>query len=491
MDFALIIRTIKEKITDTDRSVFLIILSFSLIALTRWVFGFVPGLMLLATIPLFFLSLLRPKAGVLSLIVLTVLFERFFTLESFQFGTSMIKLYPLDIVLFGVYVGVLAKMIYGKARFFLDRVSVFLILFFVLASIYFIESVIGFNTEDISVAFSTWKNYVFYGVLFFVLPLILENESDIKQVVKYFLFAVVLGIIFIIIGVIRGEGLWTEFTPLSTEGVRLLSFPHAFYFSLAVLGMIVTGTFWEQYRYRAVLWIALALWIFGIVGSLMRHMWIGMFVSLIFSYVFLFDRTLRIRTKRMFLVVFISSSVLLFSAFFLTLIVPTSTIGHRVQSIVETVSLRLTSIGSTADTSISWRGSTWSSAFSALSENPLFGTGFGVRIPVESGEYRDFVEIRNIHNSWLALLVQMGVLGYVVLSIFLFDLISRIWRISFLSPFLEALRMALLTLVCYQGVVFLAQPYLETNLTSIFFWLTLGLIQTLLTLVKKNKAVSL
>jgi len=481
-----VFQIIREKMKSTDRAVLLLLVTFLPLLIARFVWGFLPGYLVFLFVILFFVALLRPQAGVFALIVLTVLFERFFTLEPLQFGELIIKLYPLDTILLGVYSGLLAQMIYKKRRMVFDTTAFFLWIFFGLATVYFINSIVHSDIYDVSVALSTWKNYVFYGAIFFALPLVLEDTADIKHFIKYFLFAVFSGIIFIIIGVVRGEGLWTEFTPLSTEGIRLLAFPHAFFFSLATLGIVVSATFWEQYRYRIFLWGGLAFFAFGIVGSLMRHMWIGMFLALVFSYVFLFDTSLRIRTRRMFLIVAVFSGVLFSLAFFLTLTVPTSTIGHRAQSVVETISTRFVSIGSTTDTSISWRGSTWSSAFLALSRDLFLGTGFGVRIPVESGTYHEFVEIRNIHNSWLALLVQMGIGGSGVFLLFLFSLVFKVWRMVVSQNFFSALRMVLLVLFFYQSVVFLAQPYLETNITGIFFWLTLGLMQTILQRVKQD-----
>jgi len=480
MDLNIIFQKIKEKITLDDKAFFLIVVCFLVVALARVFFGFIPWYFLIVMVPMFFAALLHPKAGLFGLIFLTVLFERFFTLEGLQFGKDIVKLYPLDIVLFGVYGGILAKMIYTKVHFTLNKTNVLLLFFFVLASAYLAGSFIGFGSQDISVAFSTWKNYVFYGMLFFALPLILEKESDVKQLVKYFLSAVIIGITFLVIGVIRGEGLWTEFTPLSTSGVRLLAFPHAFYFSLAFLGMFVTAEQWSRSKYRALIWVVLVLWIFGILGSLMRHMWIGMFLSICFAWMFLLKERSRQMTKKMITIVFVFGVFVFSFLFFISLTVPTSTVGHISLSTIETVVTRITSIGNTADTSISWRGSTWQSAFSSLSQNPFLGSGFGIRIPVESGDYRDFVEMRNIHNSWLALLVQMGIAVFVIFSSFLILLAFRMFRLREETPFLSAMRIALLTVFVYQGIVFFAQPYLETNLTGIFFWLTLGLMNTLL-----------
>lgn len=486
MDLNTIFQKIRARATADDKAVFLIVTCFLIIALAKVILGFIPWYFLIVMLPMFFASLLRPKAGLYGLIFLTVLFERFFTLEALQFGKDVIKLYPLDVVLFGVYGGVLVNMMHTNVHLIRSKAGMLLSLFFVLASGYLVASFMGFGSQDISVAFSTWKNYVFYGMLFFASPFILESESDVKQVVKYFLSAAVIGILFLIIGVVRGEGLWTEFTPLSTAGVRLLAFPHAFYFSLAFLGIFVTAEQWSRSKYRAFVWIVLALWMFGILGSLMRHMWIGMFLAGCFTWIFLIKENGRTFVKKMIMVA-VSFGMLVFSCLlFLSFVLPTSTVGHVSESSLQVVSARVASIGNAADTSISWRGSTWQSAFSRLSQNLFFGSGFGGRIPVESGDYRDFVEIRNIHNSWLALLVQMGSVGFLVVASSLGFLVLKVLRLHPETAFLSAMRIALLTVFVYFGIVLFAQPYLETNLTGIFFWLTLGLMHTTLYLSEKK-----
>lgn len=490
MNLGFIFQKLREKSTADDQAVFVIVFFFLVTAFVRMLFGFAPWYFAVLLVPMFFVSLLRPKAGLAAILLLTVLFERFFTLEGFQIGRDVLKLYPLDVVLAGVYGGVLARVFFKKIQYAWKATDVFLLFFFFLATAYFLASFAGFGSHDVAVAFSTWKNYVFYGALFFALPILCENEADVRWLVRYFLIVAVLGIAFIIIGIVRGGGLWTEFTPLSTDGVRLLAFPHAFYFSLAFLGMFVSARYWKANRYRFFIWVAMALWLFGILGSLMRHLWIGMILAALFALVFLMDQKGRRETGRMAVIALAFGTALISFWLFIAFLFPTSTIGETFQSSSQTVIERVVSIGNAADTSISWRGSTWQSAFTELSGNPVLGTGFGMHIPVESGAYRDFIEIRNIHNSWLALLVQMGLLGFFA---FIFSLIFLMKRVFYLVPrteFLVVVKNVSLVWFVYQGMVFLAQPYLETNLMGIFFWITLGVARTAIVLVEQEKQPS-
>ncbi|MFZ2299618.1 MAG: O-antigen ligase family protein [Candidatus Moraniibacteriota bacterium] len=481
-------RKIREKISADDTATLLIIVFSLVIVSARLIFGVVPWYLLVATAPMFFAALLRPRAGVYAVIFLTILFERFFTLEGFQLGRDVIKFYPIDAVLLGVYGGVAAKIVFGKVRFAWRAADGMLVGFFLFATAYFGASLIGFGSQELSVAFSTWKNYVFYGALFFALPILCDRQDDVRRLVQYFLLAAVLGIVFILIGIVRGEGLWTQFTPLSTEGVRLLAFPHAFYFSLAFLSLFVTAKYWLAHRYRPFLWIAMALWAFGILGSLMRHMWIGMTLAIIGALLWLMDSIGRQAVKQMIAIVIAFITALIAFWLFVSFLFPASGIGTAFQSASQVITERVVSIGSTTDESISWRGSTWRSAFTKLSANPVFGTGLGLHIPVESGDYRDFVEIRNIHNSWLALLVQMGLLGFLMLAA---SVALTAWHAFCLRPetkFVAAVRAVCLTLIVYQAIVLLAQPYLETNLTGIFFWMTLGLLKAA-TLIADTKEI--
>lgn len=481
---------IMRKFSSDDKAVFGIVGLFFIIVSVRFIFGFVPWYFLGVAVPMFFIALVRPKAGLCAMIVLTVLFERFFTLEAFQMGRDAIKFYPIDAVLLGIYGNVLAQVFFRKAHITWKKPDIFFLLFFLSVSMYFALSFVGFGNQELSVSFSTWKNYVFYGLMLFAAPLLLKREEDVKRSVYYFLSVTAVAILFLMIGILRGEGLWTEYTPLSTGGARLLAFPHAFYFSLAFLGMIVSAKYWSRHANRYVIWMFVLVWAIGIVGSLMRHIWMGLALAGGLSFIFLMEREGRRIVKRMVFILIVWSMVLMTGGLFYSLLFPTNGISRSFQSLNQVIADRVTSIGNISDESISWRGSTWQSAGNALSRNPLFGSGFGMHVPVESENYQDFIEIRNIHNSWLALLVQMGILGASLLIASCMTLLWLLFRTVISSEFLSVLRNALIALVIYFAIVLMAQPYLETNLMNIFFWLVLGLLKAVFVLVEKEKRCS-
>lgn len=84
-----------------------------------------------------------------------------------------------------------------------------------------------------------------------------------------------------------------------------------------------------------------------------------------------------------------------------------------------------------------------------------------------------------MHNSWLALLIQTGIVGGVIFASFLGFLFFDLFRSASRSSVLLSAGRILTALAFFQGLVFFSQPYLETNLLGIFFWITLGLIRSL------------
>lgn len=463
-------------------SALLVIALASVFVLTNITFGFYLSLFLGTMVVSGVLAFLYPRAGLLAGVVLTVLFERFFTLQSLAWGREAYKLYPLDILLLAVLISVLLRMLAGWLKWRWKKPDIFLILFFGLATGWLVASMLGWVSGSVETAFSTWKNYVFYGLLYFLVPLLFSGKEQLRRFGSVFLGAAAIATIFVWIGLMRGEGLWTEYTPLSTSGVRILAFPHAFYFSMAFL---ITLFAWKELSRRGntagrmLLMYALPVWMMGIVGSLMRHLWLGLVLAVGVLFVVV-PRSYRMnilalaRNTLVFLLVF---SIVFF--YVLTLF-PHSDTASDVTQTGSVFVERLTSIGNTEDSSLAWRGAVWKSALETFSQHMLIGTGFGVKVPVDMGDYRDFVEMRNMHNSWLALMIQTGIVGMVVFVLFLATLAWSVWRQSIAREGVQIFSYATLAILVFHSAIFLSQPYLETNLLGIFFWLNLGVMRTLL-----------
>ena len=169
--------------------------------------------------------------------------------------------------------------------------------------------------------------------------------------------------------------------------------------------------------------------------------------------------------------------MLVFIAFSLD---PGSDLSVRIGQHAGTVVERILSMNDPYDESIAWRQQVWQSSLSRFAASPVFGVGFGAQVPVELADYRAFVEVRDMHNSWLAMLIQTGIVGMGIFVLFLGSLFMKLFRLRLADDTLRAGRQVLLGLIVFQSLVFFSQPYLETNLLGIFFWVTLGFARSLI-----------
>jgi len=423
-----------------------------------------------------------PQLGLGIIIILTMLFERFFTLQPLTIGQEIYKIYPLDIVIL-ISFGALAidwrKKYLQRAK--LPKISLgfpesMLILFIALNTIYLIVSSLDINT-DFAVAFSTFKNYAFYALLYFLVIFNVSTKKQLKDLIHLMLVGGVGIIVFIIIGVLSGQGLWTEFTPLSTGGTRLLAGTHAFYLALmSIIGLALLSfkRFWSEGFATVILWI----WLFGILGSLMRRLWLALIVGMGIMF-FLLPRENK-KNNRSYVVknglavISVSCLLLLFINIF-----PSFNTTGSFYAPLSTLEERLTSITQTQDdTSASWRINLWQSAGKAFAQSPVLGIGTGKTIALNLEDWEAFEEIRNIHNSLLAILVQLGILGFLIFAIFVVSVVATSWKNIFKDRDLAPYYIGIVACLGMFIFVSLFQPYLETNLFGIFFWIFLGLLST-------------
>ncbi|MEI7749565.1 MAG: O-antigen ligase family protein [Candidatus Moraniibacteriota bacterium] len=475
------------KRAETFAFTFLIIL-LSVDAAVNAVAGFSLPIFLATVIPAAFLAFLYPRSGLAASLVTAILFERFFTLMPLTVGETTYKLYPLDLILAPVFLSAFLLFVRdGRLRFRFVTVDRLLLLFFGIVTAVFIVGLIGLGKDQgLATAFSTWKNYVFYGMLYFATAVLVRSWKDVWMVAKIFLSAVATAGIFLLIGIVRGGGLWTEYTPLSTPGTRFLAFPHAFYYSLGLIVVLLflpymsyrtedrdTENESSRWRYTFVLILSA-----GIILSLMRHLWIGIAVT--FTLAMLLSPKLIGKTLvRFTLKLALPLVTVLILALAIISSIPENLIGNPIGNAFSIIRERVLSIGSGTDESLAWREAVWGSALSRFSEHPLSGIGFGASVPVELGDYRQYVEVRDMHNSWLALLIQTGIFGATAFATFLVSLVAKLLRSSSQIPFFNGAKTVLLGLLLFQGMVFFSQPYLETNLLGMFFWMTLGLARAL------------
>ncbi len=447
-----------------------IIFFMSLFILSNLAAGFVWPLYLLAMAVGFGLSVKYPRSGLFAIVFLTMIFERFFTLQSFFVGKIEYKLYPLDILMLGMILGTFRQYSAGfieKAQ--LRKADYVLLLFIFLNFIYFISGVFIFKADG-HLAFSTLKNYGFYALLYFLATFLIRRQSDLKKLFKFFLAGAIGIIAFILIGIFRGEGLWSEFTPLSTSGVRILAFTHGLYLALAVFPIILYSITREG-KQKKWPYVLLAAWFFGIAGTMMRHLWIAVFAVICGLY-FFFDaerrREFRRLGYRLLLPILAAAIIVLYTA----AMSPRSALSGEVKSVFGSVFERAGSLASVSrDESYSWRSLVWNSAYGEFKKNPLAGIGTGKKIYAETQSYKDFIEVRNIHNSYLSVLIQLGLIGFSLFAGFLYLNVKNLFH----EKNADIRRLSILSFLGVYLIALNFQPYLETNLLAVFFWITLGL----------------
>ncbi|MFZ2226055.1 MAG: O-antigen ligase family protein [Candidatus Moraniibacteriota bacterium] len=462
----------KNQIQPETISAIFSIVFLSLFILANFFVGFVLPLYLLAVAIAFALAVMHPRSGLLTLIFLTLIFERFFTLSPLVLGKVEYKLFLPDIIMLGILLGLLFARL-GKHKNTTKKFQLadgLLLGFMILNIIYYFLSVYLFGS-DAYLSFSSLKNYVFYGLLYFITYLTINSREQLDRLLKFYFSGAVLILGFVLFGILNGEGLWTQFTPLSTEGVRILAFPHGLYLSLVFIPVLLFAIFRKK-NWLIIFSLAFAV---GIVGTMMRHLWVALALAIALIYIFL-KREQKINARNIFLkTIFplIGASILFF---YLALLLPQSKLNDSFSGVSKALSQRSISIANAGDDeSFIWRTIVWRSAWEKYRNNLILGIGTGQTVSVENGKYHDFIEIRNMHNSFLTILVQFGILGIGLFLAFVLVHVKMLFReADFRQNFHKLAFFSILT-ICL--VAFMFQPYLETNLLAMFFWINLGLIR--------------
>lgn len=424
----------------------------------------------------------EPKLGLGLVLILTMVFERFFTLTPLVLDYNLVyKIYPLDIVLVLAVIAWLIDLKFNrpKTKWLFGWPEKILLLFVAAMAVNFIRSLFDLNA-DLSVAFGTFKNYAFYPLFYFWIIYSVQKPGDLIKLIQRLLWAGVALIAFIALGLILGQGLWTEYTPLSTAGTRLLAGTHAFYLTLV---MIITLTLlaFKKFKNANLVILLLWLWFFGVLSSLMRHLWLALVFGAL-CLLWLIPKENKKSLGRFILknglavIALIAVLALLVSLFSLT----EGNLAQQIYANFQNLIARIISIiANTADTSVNWRLSLWQSAINSWSNNPLFGLGLGRKIPLEMTSFRTFEEVRNIHNSPLAITVQTGLVGLGLFVALVMTILIAGWlKIKKMKAALKPYYLGIMAAVLVTVFCSFFQPYLETNLFAIFFWFFLALLRT-------------
>lgn len=449
--------------------------SIGAFVLVEFLFGFNLVLWVISMLIGAMLCIAYPRAGLYALILLTVIFERFFTLSAVVLGRNEIKLYPIDILLVAVIIGTLFSILQGKIAYRWRKTDFFMVVFVLLIMGYLAASLLLARSIP-SVAFSSAKQYGFYSLFYFVTAALISSKKQLKELGAVVFLGGIAIIWFIAYGIFNGQGLWSEFTPLSTEGVRTLAFPHGYYLCMTfIVGLVYLAH--KRTVFSQSLAVLLVLWAIGIFGSMMRHLWVSLlFATSALSIFFARDNRNRLRAygKKYILVLLFSSVFVLYSVS----LFPGSSLHTSMMHTAGALGGRATSlVNASEDESFAWRSAVWQQASKAYLQSPVLGIGFGKIVPVEIGSYHDFVEVRNMHNSFLAILVQMGLLGSLIFFCIIAITVSSIVQKNILDTDFRIGAYAGISILIFQITAFLFQPYLETNLLGIFFWINLGMVK--------------
>ena len=463
---------------ELSKSILMTIFIVSFLALfliANYFFGFSFPLYAITMVLSVFMAIKYPEAGLYAIIFLTFIFERFFTLVPVVLGRSEYKLYPIDVLFGAVIVGILFQLASGTLKYKFRKTDLFLVAFIILSMIYFLVSAFLLKT-DLSLAFSSAKNYAFYSLFYFAAYILINNRQRLEELLSV-VFAAAMGILwFVFYGIIVRHGLWSDFTPLSTEGIRTLAFTHAYYLCMALIAGL-TYMAYQKDLFSKWLIVLMPFWVLGIIGSMMRHLWISIFVAIVFLIV-MFARTARKRIRKHAKNYILVAAMFLVVIFYGATLFPRSAIYDSLSSSLGMVGNRFTSISNTSgDESIVWRSAVWQQSLKQYLHDPIFGIGLGKKVSVEIGKYRDFVEVRNIHNSFLVILVQMGALGLSLVAFLIAAIGWRAFKIKFSDEGMQMAAYISLGILVFQITAFMFQPYLEANLLGIFFWINLGILR--------------
>lgn len=418
------------------------------------------------------LVVITPVAGLYTVIICTILFERWFTLQPLQIGQQLVKLYPLDIILGCMVVGVVGQWLVGKRHTWRDDLFGWTLwLFVAVVSVQFIRALFD-PTADIILAFSTFKNYALYAVVYWLTLTVVQTPAQYRRFIQSFFIAGVGLLFFVGYGLATGHGLWAEYVPLSTPGMRLLGGPHSFYLAMVILmlshRLVSQKRSWSELTPSIIL---LLLWVVGLLASLQRHLWLAITAAagvLIWQYRSNQRQAVRqLIGAALFICAIIITGIFWVSSWQLNNLLLDA-------DIVRSLQFRLVAlVGSGGDSSTVWRIASWFAAWQAWQGHWLFGTGLGKLLHVVIGDQEFNVEMRELHNGFIGMTLQLGLVGFGAAVIMLGQWLKQLWRQLTRSSI--AGRHQILLFVG-PTVLFLVAAnfgtYFDINLLVIFWWLT-------------------
>ncbi|MFH1456581.1 MAG: O-antigen ligase family protein [Patescibacteria group bacterium] len=427
-----------------------------------------------------------PQSGFLVLLLTTMVFGEHFSLLPLQIHEAVYKIYLLDFVLI---VSFLCWFLQQKVKkvdikgFLKNKVNLWLIVFWVLIFLNLLISII-FKSSDKSLAMGTFKNYS-YLLIYFLVILMFNSKEWILKILKTLFYGGLLLTIFVLYGWLNGKGLWSEVTP----GLRYLSGLHTYFITFSIIILFV-GIAYRKYIFHKISsLIVFLIQVAGVAGSMFRHLWLGLAIG----FLYIFSRLKFVGKQKVIRILF--SVILGIAIVSLAVLWFQGLLGQEVnltnntflESVVDRGST-LFQTGYSAESAASWRLSTWKIAFDKFTSNPLIGIGLGQKFYFEHLGFVDLIDIRNIHNDFASLLVQLGLIGFIPFLIFNIYIIKYILNLIKDNKEHElGLILSAFYIITVFGIFFAI--YLMFNGTAIFYW-TITAMVAVLYQKRRNKGLT-
>jgi O-antigen ligase len=429
--------------------------------------------------------LMAPMAGIYTIMICTMWFERHFTLQELALGDMAYKIYPLDFIILFTLGSVIYRMVIRKEWIKWRKFDNYILLFGLLVTLAFVYSFV--QDSDIVYAFSTYKNYFLYSVIYFLLLYLARTKADWQSLMKWF-FVGGLGLFFFLAyGIISGVGLWSEYTPLSTEGVRLIAGTHIFF--LTIFGFfLLSGVIWHHQivkdKNRKYLLILLYGVVLALLVSLVRHLWLALLILAILWLVLFTGKNYKklvIILKASVLFVLFGLALFIWGNSFYVGVVPDSLVKT---SYILAARASIINVASMNDSSFRWRVNAWSAGANLWLTSPYIGVGLG-RTLIGSDQATIYeVPIRELHNDYLGILIQLGLVGLVFVGVwftYVLRQLKKLWDKLYNKPGFElSMLFTWGNTVLLFIIVFSVSVYWDLNLFIIWWWFALAVIRFLL-----------
>ncbi len=471
--------SIKNKIQNLSKSTIYTVLCFIYVSIFILPTLFIPFNIYLYLFGIGFASLFIlkvPEVGLYTIILCTMIYERFFTLQPIILDINIYKIYPIDVLLIITFISFLihhfGNLNSKEIRY--TRLEKATFIFFLALIAALVYSII--KNPDKELALATFKNYSYLLILFLTI-FIIRTKVQFKRIIKVFLAGGIILIGFVIYGLATGNGLWSEFTP----GTRFLAQTHTYYLLLPVFIAIVFLIYGKEIYGHIKTQAVILVQSVGIVAGMHRHLWLG-FLSGLATIFLLSDKEKRkVALKNIFgilLVVLIVFSLFIWITAMLNadINIKASTYAQR---FTERVQSLFTLKSGNIEEAAGWRLKAWQEGLVQYAKNPILGIGFGKMLNVEFKGFVSTVEMRALHNELLGVLIQAGIIGlipFLFINYYLIKYFIKLYKTK-IEEMPELIALFAFYVATCVGLLF--SLYLVTNMLNIFYWIAMGLIVSL------------